>query len=567
MATLSAEGAVALPKRSMSNLTTTYHGRLGYACLNTVLRAQNPAIFCSRTCRLATAKEKGQDYLNALCLANAKNILPMLKWNDANSIKFMRLSSEMMPFASHPEVGYSIYDVPGLVEVLEEVGAYAKAKGHRLTCHPGQYCQLASPREIVFENALLELRYHCDMLDIIGLGKESVMIIHGGGVYGDKAATLLRFRERWKLVPEDIQKRIVLENDEMCYSVEDLLPICEDLDIPLVLDWHHAAINPSEHPSTHYLPRIDAIWHRRGIKPKQHHSEGRPGAETMQERRAHSARIERLPPCQDNVDLMIEAKDKEQAVLQLFRQYGLQPVADEYPISLERQAELAKLAKRANAKITLEVDLKVEVDEGGNEIAKPKSPPKKRKASIKKRVRVTEEEEDDVDEEERTIKPVRNPRKKVKDLVIEEKTEVEEGPTQTRGGRTVKKVVYTEKIELDEEEQAEVAKAAPKRRKVATKAKTVGAETPETKTGPAKRKRGTAKTPASEADGEANIEESIASTDPKAKKVAPKRAKPAQDEEAATIRAAAPVRQSRRLSKPRSPKLDGRQSRGANIRA
>lgn len=70
----------------------------------------------------------------------------------------------------------------------------------------------------------------------MGMGNESVMIIHGGGVFGDKPAALERFRENYKtLLPDNVKGRLVLENDEICYNVDDLLPICEELNIPLVL--------------------------------------------------------------------------------------------------------------------------------------------------------------------------------------------------------------------------------------------------------------------------------------------------------------------------------------------
>lgn len=242
----------------------------------------------------------------------------MLTWNEDHGIRFMRLSSEMFPFASHPECGYRIADVPGVVEELAKVGTMARKLGHRLTMHPGQFCQLASPRLEVFTNAIRDLRYQCDLLNLIGLGPDSVMIIHMGGMYGDKVQTMNRFMQRWPSVPSDIQQRIVLENDELCYSVDDLLPLCEQLEIPLVLDWHHASLNPSANAPETDWPRIRKIWDKRGIKPKQHYSEGRAGAVTIMEKRAHSKRVEKMPPCVGDVDLMIEAKDKEQAVLQLF---------------------------------------------------------------------------------------------------------------------------------------------------------------------------------------------------------------------------------------------------------
>ena len=69
---------------------------------------------------------------------------------------------------------------------------------------------------------------HCEMIDRMGLDQDSVMIIHGGGVFQDKPATLLRLKENYVKLPENVKGRLVLENDEICYNVDDLLPVCED---------------------------------------------------------------------------------------------------------------------------------------------------------------------------------------------------------------------------------------------------------------------------------------------------------------------------------------------------
>ncbi|KAJ3158174.1 hypothetical protein HDU86_003128 [Geranomyces michiganensis] len=384
--------------------------RLGYACLNTVLRAQDPSIFCSRTCRLATVRELGIEHAHKLALQNALDIIPMIHWNEAHGIRFMRLSSEMLPFASHAEVGYRVADVPGLPQAFKEVGDVARALQHRLTMHPGQFCQLASPREVVFDAAIRDLEFHADILDMIGLGPDSVMIIHmvGGGVYNDKEATLARFTERWPRVPPRIQSRIVLENDDVSYSVHDLLPISETLQIPLVLDWHHANIIPSPEPTESYLSRINAVWNQRGIRPKQHYSESRPNAVTPTERRAHSKRVERLPPCVDpGTDVMIEAKDKEQAVLHLYRVYNLEPVADGYPVSPARQDELAKLAKRQPKKPKKEKAEPVDGEEGdGGGEQKPVKRVRAKRV-IKKVVKTEVNEGEEEEEEEALPKPKR----------------------------------------------------------------------------------------------------------------------------------------------------------------
>ena len=117
--------------------TTSFKGRLGYACLNTILRAADPPVFCSRTCRIATLKEKGLQYAKDLGIQNTRDLKKMVEWNEENGIKFMRISSEMFPFASHKEWGY---DLEYAKEALKEVGDTAKRLGHRLTTHPGQVC-------------------------------------------------------------------------------------------------------------------------------------------------------------------------------------------------------------------------------------------------------------------------------------------------------------------------------------------------------------------------------------------------------------------------------------------
>lgn len=119
----------------------------------------------------------------------------------------------MFPYASHETYGYSLaYCAP----LLAQVGALAKRYGHRLTTHPGQFTQLGSPRESVVHSSIRELEYHAEMLDLMGIDQDGVMIIHGGGVYGDKAAALTRMKNviQHKLSAR-VRARLVLENDEV----------------------------------------------------------------------------------------------------------------------------------------------------------------------------------------------------------------------------------------------------------------------------------------------------------------------------------------------------------------
>ncbi|KAH9848153.1 UV-endonuclease UvdE-domain-containing protein [Lenzites betulinus] len=311
--------------------TTTFKGRLGYACLNTVLRAMKPEpIFCSRTLRIDTIlkPEFGMDYCKGLGRKNAEDLAKLIQWNEENNIKFLRISSELFPFASHDKYGYTLEYAE---KELKAAGDLAKRYGHRLTTHPGQFTQLGSPRNVVVDAAIRDLDYHCQMFRHMGLDQDSVMIIHMGGMFGDKTATIERFKEVYQTrLTDDMKARLVLENDEMCYNADDLLPVCEELDIPIVFDYHHNWIYPSELPIPELISRINKIWQRKGIKPKQHLSSPCPGAESVMEKRKHADRCPELPAeLPDDMDLMIEAKDKEQAVFHLYRMYNLHPVIHE----------------------------------------------------------------------------------------------------------------------------------------------------------------------------------------------------------------------------------------------
>ena len=89
-----------------------------------------------------------------------------------------------------------------------------------------KFTQLASPRKEVIESSVRDLEYHSQLLRALGLkgqaDKDAVMILHMGGRFGDKAATLARFEENYTTrLSEDIKARIVLENDDVvCISFQ-----------------------------------------------------------------------------------------------------------------------------------------------------------------------------------------------------------------------------------------------------------------------------------------------------------------------------------------------------------
>jgi UV DNA damage endonuclease len=147
------------PPVNSDYLPLPWKGRLGYACLNTYLRNSNPPVFSSRTCRIQSILEHrhplmnpdepehptknrpdrnkpadvelGQRYVEELCLANVRDIAKMIRWNERYHIRFLRLSSEMFPFASHSEYGYKL--APFATDALAEAGKIIAQFNHRVS--------------------------------------------------------------------------------------------------------------------------------------------------------------------------------------------------------------------------------------------------------------------------------------------------------------------------------------------------------------------------------------------------------------------------------------------------
>jgi UV DNA damage endonuclease len=302
--------------------------QLGLCCINTILRNQKPPVFASRKMIIKSIEAKGIDELKNKITQNLQDVLTMMDWNERNGIKLFRLSSELFPHKSNPKVKSYSFDFA--LDLLREIGERSKLYNQRLTFHPGQYNVVGSPNKKYFEQTMNDLKYHADVLDLMGLDQHSVMVVHGGGIYGNKQLTKQRWCEQFQLLPENVKRRLVLENCEKCFSVEDCLEISKIVNIPVVFDTHHYECYKRLHPTEdlldpeHYIEQILHTWYKRRIKPKFHISEqgcGRIGH--------HSDYIDEVPnylleiPSRYGVsiDIMVEAKQKEQAIMRLYQKY------------------------------------------------------------------------------------------------------------------------------------------------------------------------------------------------------------------------------------------------------
>lgn len=296
--------------------------RLGYACIN-----QTCGLSPNKTCILKTLRISSNPYqlLIDKSLDNLKCLLEILKWNKQNNIMFYRCSSSMFPHISNPKI-ISIIGIDNFKEynsfkpflsILKEIKQFASKM--RLTMHPGQFCQLASPKEDVVKNSIMDLEWHAKFLDLVG-DYHSTICIHGGGTWGDKKAALERLTHQLKLLPQYILNKVCLENCEKSWSAEELLPVCEDVGIPLIFDFHHYnCYSGKQSPINSFLPRILATWGDK--RPKFHLSDQDPNKKLG----AHHDYVKKIPKelvaLRRGFDIMIEAKAKELALLYLYKKY------------------------------------------------------------------------------------------------------------------------------------------------------------------------------------------------------------------------------------------------------
>lgn len=298
--------------------------RLGYACISVEKRAEG--VFCSRSLTLKTLQTKGIEEAQRLALLNIEDLKTLITYNEFHGIRFFRITSNLFPHMENPLA--VAYNIDFARDKLAEVGALGRKYGHRLTFHPGQFCQLGSPRPSVVEQTVRDLTLHANIFHAMGytptLG--SVMIVHGGGVYGDRTAALERWANTYNNMREDVRQFISLENDEFSYSVMDLLPLCEKLKIPLCVDFFHHEVGHADLFDIFdpvLIKRVMNTWHIRGIKPKIHWSNQAEG----KRRGAHSDDIRNIPKkimdicIEYGCDIMLESKLKDQTVFKMLKKH------------------------------------------------------------------------------------------------------------------------------------------------------------------------------------------------------------------------------------------------------
>ena len=302
--------------------------KIGYACISMQLsyptkygnkpRGTQP-ITTNRSMIRRTFDEKGVDYASELCLQNVKDLHQLIQWNIVNGYDFYRLSSDMAPWKTEYEWD-DLKDIDEIKKWFHSAGTMAKTHGVRLTAHPGPFNVLVSPNEQVVENTIKDLTIHGDEFDMMGLSRTpyNKLNIHCNGVYGDKLSAMDRFCKNFERLPESVQTRLTVENDDKAsmYSVKDLMYIHERIGIPIVFDYHHHKFCTGDLSEQEALELAMSTWPD-DIVPVVHYSESR-SIEQLDEKikpQAHSDYVlDYIDTYGHNVDIMVEAKHKELAV-------------------------------------------------------------------------------------------------------------------------------------------------------------------------------------------------------------------------------------------------------------
>ena len=295
---------------------------LGYACINMTLDDHKPnrRTTAKYLKKLSPAEQK--EKLNGLLKENLENTLKILKFNVKNEIKLYRMSSDIVPLATHDITSDWDY-IKQEENLLKKIGDYIKQHNLLVSMHPGQYTVLNSTTEDVVDRAIEDLEYHASIFQAMGLATKHRIVLHIGGVYGDKEAAIKRFKENFGRLSEDIQERLIIENDDKSYTTSEVLEIAQDLEIPMVFDVHHFNCNHQEDENLEKLfPQILQTWPQEET-PKIHFSSPRSEekfishADYINSEDFNQFMVQAKKWTGRDFNVMLECKKKDKALFQL----------------------------------------------------------------------------------------------------------------------------------------------------------------------------------------------------------------------------------------------------------
>ena len=265
-------------------------------------------------------EEKQLEKLKTTTLNNLNNLYKILNYNAEQKIHFYRITSALVPLATHPEVDNWNYRLI-FKKDFERLGNFIKENNLRVDTHPNEFNVINSSKATVVYNSINNLKFHVNLFEDMNypLGK---MVLHVGSGEGGKDIALNRFISNFENVPSEISSRLILENDDKTFTAAETLDLCKRLNLPMVLDVHHHNCNNNGEVLEDLLEEILATWDKEQLPPKFHFSSPKEGPLD----RKHSDFIvaedfinfiEICKVHDRDIDIMLEAKQKDLALFKL----------------------------------------------------------------------------------------------------------------------------------------------------------------------------------------------------------------------------------------------------------
>lgn len=290
--------------------------RLGYAAISQTL---SPLTTSSTYTYTNFIKDYNYSKLFNIIDANLTNLITLLTYNAKNNIHFYRLSSNIIPLATKKELRFDY--IERFKPLYQKIAELIKDNQMRIDMHPNTYCILNSTKKEVVEATVQILEYHYHLLTAMDI-KSKLIIIHIGSNTFGKKNSLTRFINNFNSLPNHLKEVIAIENDDKTFTIEDCLYLSQKLSIPVVLDYHHFQCNHDSKDIDKLLEKVFATWTK--DRPKIHFS----SPKNSKEIRAHNTYIdtedfinllEKLSRHKKDIDIMLEAKAKDEALFQLIR--------------------------------------------------------------------------------------------------------------------------------------------------------------------------------------------------------------------------------------------------------
>jgi UV DNA damage endonuclease len=300
--------------------------KIGYPCINLSLACRSNRRFILRS--------YSDERLRQTVAGNLACLGEMLVFNLEHNLRFLRIGSELVPFASHPVCTLKWWKL--FRQTFADLGAFIKKNGIQISMHPDQFTLLNAKDPAIVRRSIAELAYHARVLDLMQLGPDAKLQIHVGGVYGEKPASMARFVRVYKKLPSAIRDRLVIENDDTSYSVNDCLAIHAETGIPVLFDNLHHRLNGDGAPVGAALEQAKRTWGKTDGIPMTDYSEQMPGGRLGQHAEsidpaAFRRFLRETAPI--DFDVMLEIKDKEQSALK-----ALAAAARESRVSISRRS-------------------------------------------------------------------------------------------------------------------------------------------------------------------------------------------------------------------------------------